>query len=642
MTNNIKKSNVEKDREFNHESFFKDYLMVPEIIFAIRFCSESGWEINAWECTYDELIDEIGMIDFVFDFAILLEHEVIKGLNGYLLKDVAYSQNWLFDQKMDHWLPMPDPSEDHWLPGNSGLNAPDNKTTPAKIKLSLISIDAGIIYIAAEGPESTVSIQLCSTQDDLTDLIRFFNVLSSGLTPHLVFNGRGMNVVTTIPQLGNKIRLHVSHVEQEGSVELIDIIILRKQLLSEIKGLANSIANHPSLADEWFCCDEIYGIDGLYVVEQLKSALSVSDLRFIGSAYKTKIQLSRVEVFNQKLLDAATNNLINEGESDSQGKFFKLAILEEGGEGWKCFSSIKSPADFLKACVEEGQKIVSSRIICEYRARPLLYPEFCFDHLPENYEKGWKRDRFHQCWRAPNEEIKMPTWSIPEEELQRREKGLKTVEPTLTKYILKIYNQDKVLIHSEEKSAVGFFDPLVKNVDFYGGIGKYAESHGLIHGPFTSIRTVFLEVLGEMLNYSELHQSLKKSGNEWKVERINSPSRNKPLIKVEPVCVSIFDADMLGEWGKNITRYGVYYPFQDFPDLKLVETILEEEWLPQLNCAKEIDDKGTLDLNWDDFHKQGLELAFRLKAILGDRADIVYEKSYADPNYKVEKTRFIL
>ncbi len=646
MTKQIKKFDVEKDHELNHESAFKDYSMVPEIIFAIRFFNSGSWVIRAWECTYDELIDELGMVDIdfysVFDFTILIEHEVIRGLNGYLLEDIAYSQRWLFDPENDRWMSMPDPSGDLWIPASSEVSVQENEVTPADIKLSLISIGAGVIHIKAQGAESNVSVQLSSSQDDLTDLIRFFNVLSSGAAPHLTFNGCGMNVIKTFRQLDNNIRLCISHVDPKGGGELIDIITSRNKLLSEVIDLVNSIANHPRLADEWFCRDEINGVDDKDVVSQLKSALSAIDLGFVGKAYKTKIRLCREKVFKQKLLDAASNNLINKETSDNQGKFFKLAIQQEGREGWTCFSSIKSPKSFLQACADDGLKVAASRVICEYRARPLRSDINCFDHKPLNYAKGWKRDRFHQCWRAPNEEIKIPAWSIPEEELQRREASLKVVVPTLTKWILKIYNQDKALIHSDEAPAVGLEDPAVEYEHFYWGIGEYAESQGLLHGPFTSVKAMLLEVSGEMLNYGEFHQSFKKSANEWQVERIEAPSRKIPLIKVNTIPLGLSDRNVWEEWGEKSTRYGAYYPFLDFPDLKLVETILEEEWLPRLNCAREIDDKGTLDLDWDDFHKQGLKLAFRLKAILGERADIVYEKSFQDPNYLVEQTRFVL
>lgn len=49
-----------------------------------------------------------------------------------------------------------------------------------------------------------------------------------------------------------------------------------------------------------------------------------------------------------------------------------------------------------------------------------------------------------------------------------------------------------------------------------------------------------------------------------------------------------------------------------------------------------------LDLDWIDFHAQGLELARRLKAEVGPTAEVRYCKPMEDPNQNLEPLRYVL
>lgn len=46
--------------------------------------------------------------------------------------------------------------------------------------------------------------------------------------------------------------------------------------------------------------------------------------------------------------------------------------------------------------------------------------------------------------------------------------------------------------------------------------------------------------------------------------------------------------------------------------------------------------------DWDGFHEDGMNLAVRLKAMIGDRCEVLYEKPYEDPQRHVEEFRVIV
>lgn len=67
------------------------------------------------------------------------------------------------------------------------------------------------------------------------------------------------------------------------------------------------------------------------------------------------------------------------------------------------------------------------------------------------------------------------------------------------------------------------------------------------------------------------------------------------------------------------------------------------EWYRRFCRAPEVPGLMTnLDLDWIDFHAQGLELARRLKAEVGPTAEVRYCKPMEDPNQKLEPLRYVL
>ena len=56
------------------------------------------------------------------------------------------------------------------------------------------------------------------------------------------------------------------------------------------------------------------------------------------------------------------------------------------------------------------------------------------------------------------------------------------------------------------------------------------------------------------------------------------------------------------------------------------------DWTREFSCAQYIAEGSFAMLEWDQFHARGIELAQKLKAIVGDAADIYYEKPWEDPN----------
>src|SRR3546814_8897261 len=55
--------------------------------------------------------------------------------------------------------------------------------------------------------------------------------------------------------------------------------------------------------------------------------------------------------------------------------------------------------------------------------------------------------RSHDCWRAPGEEIRKPSWSLPEADLRRREAALAAIVPSSAECRLKIMNEKNEVLH---------------------------------------------------------------------------------------------------------------------------------------------------------------------------------------------------
>jgi hypothetical protein len=64
-------------------------------------------------------------------------------------------------------------------------------------------------------------------------------------------------------------------------------------------------------------------------------------------------------------------------------------------------------------------------------------------------------------------------------------------------------------------------------------------------------------------------------------------------------------------------------------------------WQDLFEAAPMLDD-GTIELGWDNFHATGIDLARKLKTEIGDRARIIYEKPFEDPDREQDERREVL
>src|SRR3546814_10415126 len=109
--------------------------------------------------------------------------------------------------------------------------------------------------------------------------------------------------------------------------------------------------------------------------------------------------------------------------------------------------------------------------------------DVCSSDLTTRLEdEGWRYDRWHDCWRAPGEEIRKPSWSLPEADLRRREAALAAIVPSSAECRLKIMNEKNEVLHdvvrvsSDGEAAWGEFRR------FHSAIDGYLKATGLIHG----------------------------------------------------------------------------------------------------------------------------------------------------------------
>src|SRR3546814_20327208 len=104
--------------------------------------------------------------------------------------------------------------------------------------------------------------------------------------------------------------------------------------------------------------------------------------------------------------------------------------------------------------------------------------------------------RSHDCWRAPGEEIRKPSWSLPEADLRRREAALAAIVPSSAECRLKIMNEKNEVLHdvvrvsSDGEAAWGEFRR------FHSAIDGYLQATGLIHGTFEATVPVANEEIG--------------------------------------------------------------------------------------------------------------------------------------------------
>src|SRR3546814_15401848 len=76
--------------------------------------------------------------------------------------------------------------------------------------------------------------------------------------------------------------------------------------------------------------------------------------------------------------------------------------------------------------------------------------DVCSSDLTTRLEdEGWRYDRWHDCWRAPGEEIRKPSWSLPEADLRRREAALAAIVPSSAECRLKIMRSEERRVGKE-------------------------------------------------------------------------------------------------------------------------------------------------------------------------------------------------
>lgn len=88
--------------------------------------------------------------------------------------------------------------------------------------------------------------------------------------------------------------------------------------------------------------------------------------------------------------------------------------------------------------------------------------------------------------------------------------------------------------------------------------------------------------------------------------------------------------ELLSWWGNTKTAASV--------DQFQMSDVLEHDfkaWQGIFECAGRSSDNSKLDIDWVSFHAQGLALAKRLKAELGDAGRVFYVKPFEDPNEHV-------
>lgn len=149
----------------------------------------------------------------------------------------------------------------------------------------------------------------------------------------------------------------------------------------------------------------------------------------LDPGHAARIDHLRRAALDAKILKAAEDGLCNEELSDSQGRMFQLAVQCEGQDGWEMAGPLKSPERFLRDCSDEGMTVSEYRRVSECRARPVHKGLFYFGHTVSIKDEGWRYDRFHDCWRAPGEAIRKPSWPVPKE-LRRRESDLVAIVPS--------------------------------------------------------------------------------------------------------------------------------------------------------------------------------------------------------------------
>jgi hypothetical protein len=320
---------------------------------------------------------------------------------------------------------------------------------------------------------------------------------------------------------------------------------------------------------------------------------------------------------------------------NSPVRVYRVAVKVANQEGWHMEPFVYSLKDYIRELIAQGTEVTDHRVVTEFFERPHHNGHVSYGHTTPAGQEGWKYDRFHYCWRAPDEAIKAPAWQLSDDELLDREASLTVLVPSSTRWTLEIFNLQGELIHEESETFIGTPGRNADRQKYNWKVGEYAESLGYMNGPFTSVWTIYYEVGGTELLYSVHRRSLQKVDGEWQVDGVKGPERKKPLIAIWPEYCGFY------AWNEGGTAVSISYYFPQNSDVALVEAEFEENWLPRFEKA-ELDNEEHALLDWESFHEQGMRLAIRLKAVLGDQVDIVYKKPMEDPNRRKNEIRFVI
>lgn len=587
---------------------------VPEIIFAYKFKGKSVWEIKSWECDKAELDKEIMLAKWDLDQLVILhEHRIPKGLNGLVEETVAAVNSWSYDPRKDGWVPM----ADECTPLSEGA-------VVDHIAFNLVFIQRGRLVFDVQASSTKIGVQLLSNLGDLVELVKFYEHLKCGKHPHIVFVGRDLTYMTVFSHDDNRVRLRVRSHLADGEEELIDVLLPRDELLSSLKSFILNIANHADFARGWFG-NGLQGHEHIHdeVISECRKILLALEPSLYCYQYKKWLKVRQEGRYQELLLNALDEGQVSDWESDRQGKLYRLAYKLEGKEGWQVQDFVKDPKQFMPGKDTEEGRIIEQREICQFYGRPIHNGIFYFGHQEHDAE-DWQYDRFKDCWRAPEGEVDMPSWSIPHDELERRISAMKVVAPTLTRVKIEFFDDVNQLLHEE----VRVFD---KGDESNNSVWQaasepeiYAKSIGLKQESMHSAFKVDYFINGEWMEYSLLYRKIGWIDGEWGSVYKETPARSKPVLDIWPDYIEAY------AWTEHSSCCNLYR-FNNQQDVALIEVEFEH-WQAKFEAAGTIDDSGDLDINWPEFHEEGLFLAKKLKAILQDQADVIYSKPYEDPS----------
>lgn len=98
---------------------------------------------------------------------------------------------------------------------------------------------------------------------------------------------------------------------------------------------------------------------------------------------------------------------------------------------------------------------------------------------------------------------------------------------------------------------------------------------------------------------------------------------------------------MADHGGYYLWRSGDMAPLYDcFPGIDGLWE-LERRLMAWQSTYEDMQTGTAVAMNWQAFHSAGIELAGEIKAVLGDRIIVIYEKPLADPNHAEDELRLV-